>query len=144
MIKAGSIDIKSEIIKLAKRYAQIAMEHDCRTGKQLSQTTFKLREAGENIPYLAVGTTNTNWYPAPKKNQKLWAFWLDPDNDFLKKVSTEEGWYNMYVNAVDGGFEIEAYNSKHKEDRTVIRTVLVKYTFQFDTTTIKKHETTNG
>lgn len=151
---AQGIDIRQLILNLAKRYAAIAMEFDCKTGKELSKKTYELREAGEDLPYLGVVTTNTTWTPTPKKSQKLWGLWLDHNVDFHKEMHSTEGWYNLYVDTVENGFKIQVYNAKFtgKSDEIGsfglkknihVKTILIEYIFKFDFKSTKD-ETTNS
>ena len=132
--------MKELILDLAKKYAAIAIEANCKTGNELSKKTYELREQGVDIPYLAVVTTNQTWTPNPKKSQRVWRWWLDHNDAHHKAMHEAEGWYNIYVDTVEGGFRIQAYNAKFitttdnegNKKTTAPKTVIAEYTFKFD------------
>lgn len=92
---------KEQIVALCNKYDQLIADNNITTAKQLSQLTYTLREAGEDIPYLAVGTTNVNYTPKPTSKQKNWKWFNGQDFG--------EWFIGCWVHVLPNGLRIEAY-----------------------------------
>lgn len=109
---------------LANKYVLIAKQYNATTAKQLSALTYKLREAGNDIPYLAVATTNINYTPSPTAKQKTWKW--------LKEQEFGEGFIGFWVHVLPAGYRIEVYVLASKQDdQPRERNIIFDQTFNF-------------
>lgn len=106
-------DQKYQAVSLANKYTELAQTHNIKTAKDLSRLTYKLREAGEDILYLAVGTTGINYFPQAISKQKHWKW--------INNQDIGEGFIGFYVHVLPNGYRIEVYQLGQKTTIGVAR-----------------------